>query len=70
MRTIEEQDMELEISLLIDLVVAHELVRLCPYPHESPQYKERIRRRAGARGLLSPLKRQRIIVGLERHRQR
>jgi len=70
MKTIEEQDMELEISLLIDLVVAKELVKRSPYAHESPVHKEKIKRVSRAYGLLSPLTRQRIVVGLERHRAR
>lgn len=66
----DEQEMELEISLLIDLVVAERLVRQSPYAHESPIHKERIRRLSSAHQALSPLTRRRIIVGLERRRKR
>ena len=65
-----EEDMELEISLLIDLVVAERLVRQSPYAHESPRHKERVSRLSRAHQLLLPLTRQRITCGLERSRAR
>jgi len=70
MRTLEVQDLELEISLLIDLVVAEGLVKRSPYAHESPKHNERVKRVSKVYGLLSTLTRQRIVVGLERHRAR
>jgi len=66
-----EQEMELEISLLIDVLVAECLVRQSPYAHESPIQKERIKRLSRARQLLSPETRRKILVGLQRsHRTR
>ena len=61
-----EQDMELEISLLIDLVVAERLVRQSPYAHESPIHKERVKRLSRAHQLLSSETRRRIMLGMQR----
>jgi len=66
----DEQEMEIEISLLIELVIADRLVRKSPYAHESPRHTERIKRRDRAYQLLSSETRQRIMLGVERHRAR
>jgi len=70
MKTLEVQDLELEVSLLIDVVIAEGLVKRSPYAHESHGHKEKVKRARRAYGLLSPLTRQRIFMGVERHRQR
>jgi len=65
----DEKEMELEISRLIDLVVAERLVRQSPYAHESPIHKERVSRLSSAHQALSSETRRRITLGMERRRR-
>lgn len=65
----DEKEMELEISRLIDLVVAERLVRKSPYAHESPIHKERIRRLSSAHQALSSESRRRIVLRMGRRRR-